>query len=83
MTDLVRAHYRRPEVKEIVLQTCRDGDGGGVRALNGDDGWYKTLPNGKVRLRGPGDYDDTTAKSRSLYITADVFEPEVFERSPP
>ncbi len=77
----MRDHYHRPEVREIVLRMCRNGLRDGVRALNGNDGWYKTLPGGKVKLRGPEDYDDTTAKSRSLYITADVFEPEVFERS--
>ncbi|MDD3710627.1 MAG: hypothetical protein WCY97_08855 [Methanothrix sp.] len=77
----MRDHYRRPEVRETILRVCRDGQGDGLRGLNGDEGWYKTLPNGKVRLRGPEDYDDTTAKSRSLYITADVFEPVVFEHS--
>ena len=72
-------HYRRPEVKELILRLCHCN--GGSRALNGDDGWYKTLKDGKVRLRGPKDYDSTVFRSRSLYITADVFDPSVFNIS--
>ncbi|HRW82577.1 MAG TPA: hypothetical protein P5049_03875, partial [Methanothrix sp.] len=79
-SDLTLEHYRRPEVRETILQLCRYG--GGLRALNGDDGWYFHR-DGKVRLRGPEDYDDTISRARSIYITADVFAPEVFEKTEP
>ncbi len=34
-----------------------------------------------MRLRSPDDFDDTISRARSLYITADVFDPAVFEIS--
>ncbi|WP_316965457.1 DUF5906 domain-containing protein [Candidatus Methanocrinis natronophilus] len=36
-----------------------------------------------MRLRSPDDFDDTISRARTLYITADVFDPEVFETSVP
>jgi hypothetical protein len=75
-SDLVKEHYERPEVRDTILDLCRWG--GGLRALNGDDGWY-VHEGEKVRLRGPEDYNDTISRARSLYITADVFIPEIFE----
>ncbi len=77
--DLRIEHYRRPEVKEFILRLC--GYGGGFRALNGDDRWYVHYKDGKVRLQGPKDYDSTVSRSRSLYMTADVFDPSVFDIS--
>ncbi|MDD3566075.1 MAG: hypothetical protein PHN90_10455, partial [Methanothrix sp.] len=32
-----------------------------------------------MRLRGPADFDDTISKERSVYMTADVFTPAVFD----
>lgn len=73
-------HYERPEVRDIILRQCKYG--GGLRALNGDNGWY-VHQDKKVRLRGPDDFDDTISRARTLYITADVFDPAVFETSVP
>ena len=60
-TDLTRKHYQRPEVKEIVLEFCQEDQY--WRPLNGDKGWYKSTDDGKVRLRRPEDYDNTTRKT--------------------
>jgi len=78
-TEITSGHYQRPEVKEIILKSCNYN--GGFRGLNGDDGWYTKERNGEVKLRGPLDYDDTTSRARSLYMTADVFTPSVFSES--
>jgi putative DNA primase/helicase len=78
-TEITEGHYQRPEVKEVILKLCSYA--GGLRGLNGDEGWYSKGPGGSVKLRGPGDYDDTTARARSLYMTADVFDPKVFDLS--
>jgi len=78
-TEITEGHYQRPEVKEIILKLCSYA--GGLRGLNGDEGWYSRGPGGSVKLRGPGDYDDTTARARCLYMTADVFDPMVFDLS--
>ena len=78
-TEITEGHYQRPEVKEVILKLCSYG--GGLRGLNGDEGWYSKVPGGSVRLRGPADYDDTTARARCLYMTADVFAPTVFDQS--
>lgn len=78
-TEITSGHYQRPEVKEIILKSCNYN--GGFRGLNGDDGWYTKERNGEVKLRGPSDYDDTTSRARSLYMTADVFTPSVFSES--
>lgn len=78
-TEITEGHYQRPEVKEVILKFCSYA--GGLRGLNGDEGWYSKGPDGSVKLRGPGDYDDTTARARSLYMTADVFDPKVFDLS--
>ena len=80
-TEITEGHYQRPEVKEIILKLCSYA--GGLRGLNGDEGWYSRGPGGSVKLRGPGDYDDTTARARCLYMTADVFDPMVFDLSAP
>lgn len=78
-TEITGGHYKRQEVKEVILKLCSYA--GGLRGLNGDEGWYSKGPGDAVRLRGPADYDDTTARARSLYMTADVFSPEVFDLS--
>jgi hypothetical protein len=78
-TDLTCEHYQRPEVKEIVLEFCQDDQY--WRPLNGDKGWYKSTDDGKVRLRRPEDYDNTTRKYRTLYALLDLFEPTVKDLS--
>ena len=52
-TEITEGHYQRPEVKEVILKLCSYA--GGLRGLNGDEGWYSTGPGGSVKLRGPGD----------------------------
>jgi hypothetical protein len=79
-SDLTAEHYQRPDVRESIIDLCKFG--GGLRGLNGGDGWY-VHQDGRMRLRGPGDFDDTISKERSLYMTADVFDPAVFERWEP
>ncbi len=75
-TELTREHYQRPEVKEIILKHCQDGEA--WRPLNGDDGWYKAGPsNESVRLLTPEDYDRVTELHRTLYATLDLLEPSV------
>ena len=78
-TDLTREHYQRPEVKEIVMEFCQEDQY--WRPLNGDKGWYKSTDDGKVRLRRPEDYDNTTRKYRTIYALLDLFEPAVKDLS--
>lgn len=78
-TDLTREHYQRPEVKEIVMEFCHEDRY--WRPLNGDKGWYKSTDDGKVRLRRPEDYDNTTRKYRTIYALLDLFEPKVKDLS--
>jgi hypothetical protein len=80
-TDQTIEHYKRPEVRETILQFCQDG--AEWRALNGDQGWYTSASNGEVRLRSPEDYENTAAKFRTLYATLDLFDPEVKKISSP
>ena len=80
-TDETRRHYERPVVKKTILRFCQDGTK--QRALNGDQGWYISSGNGAVRLRSPGDYEDTASKFRTLYATLDLFDPEVMNISSP
>ena len=75
-SELTTAHYERPEVRAAILALCEYG--GGLRGLNGGDGWY-VHQGDLMRLRGPSDFDDTISKERSLYMTADVFTPPVFD----
>jgi len=74
-SDISMEHYERPEVREAILSICNYQ--GAHRALNGGDGWY-AHKDGKLRLRGIADYDDTISKHRSLYMTADIFTNDVF-----
>jgi hypothetical protein len=75
-SDLTIDHYQRPEVRETIIDLCNFG--GGLRGLNGGDGWY-VHQGDLMRLRGPADFDDTISKERSLYMLADVFTPAVFD----
>ena len=75
-SDMSMEHYERPEVRAAILALCEYG--GGLRGLNGGDGWY-VHQGDLMRLRGPSDFDDTISKERSLYMTADVFTPPVFD----
>jgi len=74
-------HYKRPEVRDTIIRFCQDGTK--QRALNGDQGWYISSGNGEVRLRSPGDYEDTASKFRTLHATLDLFDPGVFNTSSP
>jgi hypothetical protein len=76
----VLEHYQRPEIKEVILRFCQEGEA--WRALNGDNGWYISAGNGKVRLRSPKDYEDTAAMLRTLYATLDLFDPHVKKDHP-
>jgi len=76
-TDMTREHYARPKVREIIEKFSKPIDCNGFRCLNGDDGWYITLPDDRLRLRVPDDYEDTTSKYRTLYALLDVMEPSV------
>ncbi|HRR42185.1 MAG TPA: hypothetical protein P5244_13200, partial [Syntrophales bacterium] len=75
-SDLTIEHYQRSEVRETIIDLCKYGDG--LRGLNGGDFWYVHKAD-LMRLRGPADFDDTISKERSLYMTADVFDPVVFD----
>lgn len=49
-----------------------------IRALNGDNGWYKRADElGKVQLTTPEDYDYLIQKYRTLYATLDLLDPEL------
>lgn len=75
-SEMSMEHYERPEVRAAILALCEYG--GGLRGLNGGDGWY-VHKGDLIRLRGPADFDDTISKERSLYMTADIFDPAVFD----
>ena len=79
-TELTIEHYLRPEVKEVILRYCQGEHG--ARALNADEHWYRGTDdiNHTVALRGPGDYEDTIKRGRTLYATLDILEQGVFER---
>ena len=75
-TDLTIEHYQRPEVKASILGYCQSE--AAIRALNGDDGWYKQAAEaGKVQLTTSEDYDILIRKYRTLYATLDFLEPSV------
>ena len=79
-TTITIDHYHDPIVKSTILKMCRQL--GGARALNGDDGWY-VHKGDYVRLRGLDDYENTVSRARSLYMTADVFQQDVFGEQEP
>lgn len=68
--NIISEHYNRPDVRAVILRFAEPEEG--FRGLNGDNGWYVTLPKGEVRLRTAEDYDNTVARFRSLYATLDV-----------
>lgn len=74
-TDLTIGHYSRPEVKATILRYCQDTHA--FRALNGDESWYKSTENGKIRLTIPDDYDYLSKKFRTFYATLDLLDPAV------
>jgi hypothetical protein len=80
-TKLTQEHYRRKEVRDVILRFSQDGDA--WRALNGDQGWYIGHGKGDVRLRSPEDYEGTIKRYRTLYATLDLFHPTVKEISRP
>jgi hypothetical protein len=87
MTDTATAktvaHYRRPEVRDIVMKFGLPTDcNNAFRAVNGDNGWYIGTKGG-VRLRTPEDYDNTVAKYRTLYATLDVMQGDVRTQAQP
>lgn len=60
-TEVTTEHYRRLDVRDIILRYCRDGES--WRALNGDNGWYiSDQESGTIRLRTPDDYDETVSR---------------------
>lgn len=74
-TDQTIQHYQDPRVRRTIIRFVEEEFG--WRALNGDQGWYKTKGNGEVRLRSSDDYEDTISRYRSLYITLDLLDPSV------
>ena len=80
-TGLTPEHYRRQEVREVILRFSQDVDA--WRPLNGDQGWYISHGKGDVRLRSPEDYENTIEKYRTLYATLDLLDPAVKKISQP
>jgi hypothetical protein len=77
-TDETRAHYQRPEVKEIITKYALPGASGEWRALNGDfTEWYRHSADwSRTRLiNAVEDYDQLTNACRTVYQTLNVFEP--------
>ncbi len=71
-----RAHYQRSEIKSVILRYCMAD--GAIRALNGDNGWYKAASeSGKVQLTTPDDYDSIVGRCRTMYATLDLLAPEI------
>lgn len=73
--ELTIEHYQRPEVKAAILKYCQNTNA--FRALNGDEGWYKSAEDQKIRLTIPDDYDYLINKFRTLYATLDLLDPVV------
>ena len=79
-SEMTIEHYQRAEVKAAILRYCVNG--AGSRALNADEHWYKGGIDPKtVMLRGPGDYDATIERGRTLYATLDILEQAVFDQA--
>ena len=75
-TDITIEHYQRPEVKAAIISYCLNDEA--IRALNGDNGWYKRAAEpDKVQLTTPEDYDSLIQKHRTLYATLDLLDPEL------
>lgn len=76
-TDETRAHYQRPEVKEIITKYAMPGEGA-WRALNLDfRRWYRYTKEQPVKARlmnAQEDYDEAVCAGRTLYQTLNVFE---------
>jgi len=73
-TDPTIEHYQRPEIKAAIIAYCTND--WAIRALNGDNGWYKRAAEpGKVQLTTPDDYDFLIRKHRTLYATLDLLDP--------
>ena len=82
-TDLTVEHYRREEVKNIILKNTSFVDGS-WRALNGDFVvWYKYLDDNRIRLlNSQDDYEYVTNNHRVLYSTLNVFKKDLKSKSP-
>ena len=74
-TDETRAHYQRPEVREIITRYAMPGDGadGAWRVLNGDFSWWYHNEGDIQRLLNVDDYDQIINKVRTLYQSLNVF----------
>ena len=77
-TELTIEHYRREEVKNIILKNTSFVDGS-WRALNGDFVvWYKYLDENRIRLlNSQDDYEYVTENHRVLYSTLNVFQKDL------
>ena len=82
-TELTIEHYRREEVKNIILKNTSFVDGS-WRALNGDFVvWYKYLDENRIRLlNSQDDYEYVTENHRVLYSTLNVFQKDLKNKSP-
>ena len=74
-TEETRAHYQRPEVREIITRYAMPGDGadGAWRALNGDFSWWYHNEGNIQRLLNIDDYDQIINQVRTLYQSLNVF----------
>ena len=74
-TEETRAHYQRPEVREIITRYAIPGDGadGAWRALNGDFSWWYHNEGNIQRLLNIDDYDQIINQVRTLYQSLNVF----------
>jgi hypothetical protein len=77
--NMIREHYRRPEVKEIITRSSRQGQY--VRCGNGNFiNWYRYIGNKKYHLNICDDYEYITSKYRVLYWSLNMFEPTIFKQ---
>ena len=84
-TDITREHYMREDVKEIITKYAMPDTDGRWRAANGDFWrWYKHDASGRVRLLNiPEDYDYIVENDRTLYLTLNVFDIDLYMKDRP
>ena len=63
-TDQTIQHYQIPKVRQTILRFVEEEYG--WRALNGDQGWYKSAGKWKSEIPAPDDYENTASEFRSL-----------------
>jgi len=85
INELIRAHYKNPIVKSIIIDHAKDGDL--WKAGNGDfKRWYKEIGGNQYRLfqlDNPKDYDYLTTHYRTLYQTLNWWSAKVKDHTIP